>query len=229
MSRQFLSLPILQTLLPVTFGYSLSSRLSLWNNWGDERSCDEGRCHAHTRGLPWGIPELVGTVKPVHYSRRRLLRRGLKFHVCTINKSAHTKKVRKLINDPRIHDVYGYCKFEMKVHLIYYWSGVKFKILDMIFAQKKIWDTEIRLWKILHAKRLCLINKESFFFNSSISLRVELCLEKSWARHRIHVSWSSDSDQICVMRNLRQQIIAFLMFIDQHLLRCKKSERFIWN
>ena len=31
--------PIVQTLLPVTFGYSLSS---LWDNWGDERGCDEG-------------------------------------------------------------------------------------------------------------------------------------------------------------------------------------------
>ena len=30
-------------------------------------------------------------------SRRRLLRRKLEFHVCTINKSAHTKKVWKLI------------------------------------------------------------------------------------------------------------------------------------
>ena len=30
-------------------------------------------------------------------SRRRLLGRGLEFHVCTINKSAHTKKVWKLI------------------------------------------------------------------------------------------------------------------------------------
>ena len=29
--------------------------------------------------------------------RRRLLGRGLEFHVCTINKSAHTKKVWKLI------------------------------------------------------------------------------------------------------------------------------------
>ena len=33
----------------------------------------------------------------MHCSRRRLLRRGLEFHVCTINKSAHTKKVWKLI------------------------------------------------------------------------------------------------------------------------------------
>ena len=45
----------------------------------------------------WGLPEVVGTVVQVHCSRRRLLRRELEFHVCTINKSAHTKKVWKLI------------------------------------------------------------------------------------------------------------------------------------
>ena len=53
---------------------------------------DEGHWHAHTRGLPWGLPEVAGTC-----SRRRLLLRGLEFPVCTINKSAHTKKVWKLI------------------------------------------------------------------------------------------------------------------------------------
>ena len=50
-----------------------------------------------TRRLPWGLPEVVGTVQQAHFSRRRLLRRGLEFHVCTINKSAHTKKLWKLI------------------------------------------------------------------------------------------------------------------------------------
>ena len=39
-----------------------------------------------------GLPEVVGTVQQVHSSRRRLLRRGLEFHVCAINKSPHTKK-----------------------------------------------------------------------------------------------------------------------------------------
>ena len=72
-------------------------RLSLWDNWGDESGCDEGHWHAHTRGLPWGLPEVVGTVQQVHCSWRRLLQRGLKFHVCTINRSAHMKKVWKLI------------------------------------------------------------------------------------------------------------------------------------
>ena len=39
-----------------------------------------------------GLPEVVGMVQQVHCSRRRLLWRGLEFNVCTINKSAHTKK-----------------------------------------------------------------------------------------------------------------------------------------
>ena len=44
--------------------------LSLWDNWGDERGCDEGHWHAHTRELAWSLPEVVGTVQ-VHCSRRR--------------------------------------------------------------------------------------------------------------------------------------------------------------
>ena len=86
--KQFWSLPIVQTLLPVTFAYSLSSESVFMRNWGDERGCDEGQWHAYTRGLPWDLPEDVGTVQQVHCSQRRLLRRGLEFHVCTINKSA---------------------------------------------------------------------------------------------------------------------------------------------
>ena len=99
-SRQFLSLPIVQTLLPVTFGYSKAQRLSSWDNWGDERGCDEGHWHTHTRGLPWGLLEVVGTVQQMHFRRRKLLRRGLEFHVCTINKSAHTKK-KTVLNSTR--------------------------------------------------------------------------------------------------------------------------------
>ena len=75
----------------------LAQSLSLWDNWGDERVCDEGHWHADTRGFPWGLEEIVGTVQQMHCIRRRLLWRGQEFHVCTINKSAHTKKVWKLI------------------------------------------------------------------------------------------------------------------------------------
>ena len=54
-----------------------------------------------TQGLPWGLPEVVRIVQQVHCSQRRLLQRGLEFHVCTINKSAHTKKSGNLFKDPR--------------------------------------------------------------------------------------------------------------------------------
>ena len=85
-------LPIVETLLPVTFGYSLSSEAVVMRQLRRWKGRDEGYWHANTRGLPWGLPEVVGTVKQVHCSRRRLFRRGLEFHERTINKSAHTKK-----------------------------------------------------------------------------------------------------------------------------------------
>ena len=53
----------------------LAQRLSLWDNWGDERGCGEGYRHAYTRGFPWGLREVVGMVQQV-YCSRRLLRRG---------------------------------------------------------------------------------------------------------------------------------------------------------
>ena len=100
-SRQFLTLPIVQTLLPVTFVYSLSSeavvmrQLRRWQRlWrrsltrshkrtsrGPSRSCWKGTTSALLQGrLPW---------------------RRLEFQVGTINKSAHTKKSGNLFNDPR--------------------------------------------------------------------------------------------------------------------------------
>ena len=44
----------------------------------------------------WVFQKLLERVQ-VHCSRRRLLRRGQEFHVCTINKRDHTKKFWKLI------------------------------------------------------------------------------------------------------------------------------------
>ena len=52
-----------------------------------------------------GLPEVVGTVQQVHCNRRRLLRRGLEFPVCAINKSTHTKKSGNLFNNPRIYRI----------------------------------------------------------------------------------------------------------------------------
>ena len=99
-SRHFLSLPIVQTLLPMTFGYSLSSEAVVMRQF--ERGCDEGHWHAHTRGLPWGLAEVIGTLQQVHCSRGRLLWRELEFHVCAIHKSAIRKKSGNLFNDTRV-------------------------------------------------------------------------------------------------------------------------------
>ena len=94
-SGQFLSLPIVQTLPPVTFAYSLSSVV--------------------LRQLRrWGLPEVVGTVQQVYCSRRILLRRGLEFHVCTVNKRAHRKKVWKLI----------YWSSYIYIYIYIYMSGI---------------------------------------------------------------------------------------------------------
>ena len=96
-SRQFFTVPIVQTLLPVTFAYSLSSEAVVMRQL---RRCKmlwrRSLTRSHKR-TPWGLREVVGTVQQVHCNRRKLLRRGLEFHVCTINKSVHTKKGWKLI------------------------------------------------------------------------------------------------------------------------------------
>ena len=61
-----------------------------------KRLCRRSLTRSHKR-TSMGPSRVVGTVQQVHCSRRRLLRMGLDFHVCTMNKSAHTKKVWKLI------------------------------------------------------------------------------------------------------------------------------------
>ena len=96
-STQFLTVPIVQSLLPVTFSYSLSSEAVIMRHlrrW--KRLWRRSLTHSHQR-TSMGLPEVVGTVQ-VHCSRRRLLWRVLEFRVCTIKKSAHTKKGWKLIN-----------------------------------------------------------------------------------------------------------------------------------
>ena len=96
-SRQIVTLPIVQTLLPVTFAYYLSweavdmRQLRRWKTlW--RRSLTR----SHKRNS-MGLSRNFGIVQQVHCSRRRLLRWGLEFHVCTINKSGNTKNVCKLI------------------------------------------------------------------------------------------------------------------------------------
>ena len=87
----------------------------LLDNRGDERGCDDGHLHAPKRGLPWGLPEVIETVQQMHCSRRRLLRKGLTFHMCIINKSAHTKTSGNLFNDPCIY-IYIYIHINIYIN-----------------------------------------------------------------------------------------------------------------
>ena len=40
-----------------------AQRLSLWDNWGDERGYDKGHWHAHARGLLWSLQKLFERYK----------------------------------------------------------------------------------------------------------------------------------------------------------------------
>ena len=72
-------------------------------------------------------------------SRRRLLRRGLEFHVRTINRSAHPKKKSEnLFNDPRINPGLKKCNivaqsWESLIHRVY-------------VLRKKLFEWRIGCW-----------------------------------------------------------------------------------
>ena len=88
-SRQFLSLPLVQTLLPVNFGYSLSSETVIMRQlrrWKRRWWRSLTRSHKRTSMGPsrscWN--STTSALQPEEITS--------KFHVCTINKSVHTKK-----------------------------------------------------------------------------------------------------------------------------------------
>ena len=95
-SRQFFTLPIVQTLVPVTFGYFLSSeavvmrQLRRWKRlWQRPLICSHKRTSMGPLRSCWND---TSALQP-----EEITSRGLEFDVCTINKSVHTKKVWKLI------------------------------------------------------------------------------------------------------------------------------------
>ena len=57
-SRQLITVPIVQTWLPVTFAYSLSSEAVVMRQLRWKRLW-WGLWHAHTRGLPWALQKLL--------------------------------------------------------------------------------------------------------------------------------------------------------------------------
>ena len=91
-SRQFLTLPIVQTFLTVTFGYSLSSeavvmrQLRRWKRlWQRSLTLSRKRTSMRASRSCWnGITSALQS--------EEITSKGLEFHVCTINKSPRTKK-----------------------------------------------------------------------------------------------------------------------------------------
>ena len=84
-------------MLQTAFRPSFINQASEWHKRfkeGRESVRGDERCGTSKEG---NTPDLVGTVEQEHCSRRRLLRRGLEFHVYTIYKSPDTKNVLKLI------------------------------------------------------------------------------------------------------------------------------------
>ena len=90
-------------------GYSQSSRKNLEavvmrELWRWKRLWRRSLTRSHKRtfmGPSRSCCTQVHFCTQVHCSRKRLFLRELEFHVCTIKKSAHTKKSRNLFNDPR--------------------------------------------------------------------------------------------------------------------------------
>ena len=121
-SRQFLSLPIVQTLLPLTFAYSLSSEAVVMRDLRRWKRLWRRSLTLSLKRSSMGSSEIDGTVQQIHCSRRRLLRRELEFYVCTINKNVIQKKSENLFNDPRTRVISHYCLI-LIVHTQYFCIG----------------------------------------------------------------------------------------------------------
>ena len=112
-----LTLTIILALLPVTFAYSLSSQAVVMRQLRWKRLWRRSLTRSHKR-TSIGPYRSCWNVTTMHCSRRRLLRRGLEFHVCTINKSVHTIKVWKLISWSSYFMSRGYrIVFSVRVYL----------------------------------------------------------------------------------------------------------------
>ena len=94
-SRQFVTLPIVQTLLPVTFGYSLSSR------YETIEEMKEAVKMVIDKVTQEDVHEVFQEVLERH---NKCIAAGGDYFVCTINKNGHTKnKSGNLFNDPRVY------------------------------------------------------------------------------------------------------------------------------
>ena len=108
----------------------------------------------------------------MHCSQRRLLRKGLEVHVCTITKNTHTKNVWKLI----LWSLYIYCsnKFGLEHMIFPFQDSVHFCF---------VWMRNLFYWKDLSLRNMlwltCLLKKILSIFMpvlNDILFILDLCL-----------------------------------------------------
>ena len=109
-------------------------------------------------------------VQQVHCSQRRLLRMGLEFHVCTINKSAHTKKFWKLFVCTSYMFVWTYISSDMREkseHL----EQTKLIIYLLILWRKLFFRTKLTWqgWKNLFPECSASQNDKAGIFCNRVS------------------------------------------------------------
>ena len=171
-SKQFLTLPIVETLLPVTFAYSLSCRYERIEEM--KEAVTKVIDMLTQEDFHGAFPEVVGTVQQVHCCRRRLLRRGLEFHVCTINKSANTKKSLEIYLMILVLINFYIFNFIMAFNNCSYL--VKFDAFEIQYDSEKLSTmTDIEYFRIdkmimIIRNFFSLLEKESFCVVSHINL-----------------------------------------------------------
>ena len=148
----------------------------LWDNWGDERVWDEVHWHAHTRGVPWGLPQVVGTVQHVHCSRRRLLRRGQDFTYELSIKVPVQKKSGNLPYAPRtlpfvLHIIYSICMIYAVV--------LTFVFIIAIFWLLSSWDVFNWLFGVGGGETIT-------FLNLNIKIQSKVLNNSQFAKHFIY-------------------------------------------
>ena len=137
-----LTLPIVQTLLPVTFGYSLSSvavvmsQLKWKRLWRRSFTCSHKRTSMGPSRSCWNG---MSALQP-----EEITLKGLEFHVSTINKSAHTKKSGNLFNDPRISTLYTLSgkmvSWGCNIKKNFFFKKAKYTKFTFTFRKKNGWD-----------------------------------------------------------------------------------------
>ena len=170
-SRHFPTLPIVQTLLPVTFGYSLSSEAVVMRQLRRRKRLWRRSFTRSHRRTSMGPSRICWNSTTSVLQPEEILRRGLEFHVYTINKSTYTKKVWKLI----VCTSYSHRIWPNEIY-----SRVGWKVL---------WLTKILSWNVTKWVLFSNVNPlVVYVLLPSVLQCVHLIVKKSWnSRYDVNV------------------------------------------